>query len=304
MLLGSHAEVCTVGELKFTSLGDPRRYRCSCGSLIGSCTFWSAIARSMAERGRPFDVTRAGTHITAGANPYIAALLRPLHRGRLMELARDGALALSPSWRRHLGRFHSVNQALIESLSEQSGARVIVDSSKVAIRLKYLLRNPGLDVRVIRLVRDGRGVALTYTDPAAYADASDPRFRGGGYGGGRERERLSLKEAAHEWRRSNEEADAILARVDAARQITVAYEELCADTEGTLARLWTFLGLRPDGAVRNWRTRAHHLIGNGMRFDTTDEVRLDDRWKEALGATALATFDSEAGALNRRLGYA
>jgi hypothetical protein len=41
---------------------------------------------------------------------------------------------------------------------------VLVDSSKVGIRLKYLLRIPEIDIRVIRVIRDGRAVALTYTD--------------------------------------------------------------------------------------------------------------------------------------------
>ena len=131
MLLGSHPEVCTVGELKATSLGDPARYRCSCGARICDCAFWRGLSRDMAARGYEFDVTRATTHVAAGANRYESALLRPLHRGRLLECARDAALAASPSWSRRLDRFHGINHALIESLAARTGARVIVDSSKV-----------------------------------------------------------------------------------------------------------------------------------------------------------------------------
>ena len=40
-----------------------------------------------------------------------------------------------------------------------------------------------------------------------------------------------------------------------------------------------------------------------MRFDTTREVVLDDRWKSALNARELQTFDSIAGKVSRRLGY-
>ena len=78
----------------------------------------------------------------------------------------------------------------------------MVDSSKVAVRLKYLLRNPELDVKVIRLIRDGRGVALTYMDPAQFADAENPDRRGGGMGGNREDERLPMTQAAYQWRRT------------------------------------------------------------------------------------------------------
>jgi hypothetical protein len=40
-----------------------------------------------------------------------------------------------------------------------------------------------------------------------------------------------------------------------------------------------------------------------MRLDSTREIRLDERWKTALGAEDLAVFDRVAGDYNRRLGY-
>jgi hypothetical protein len=144
---------------------------------------------------------------------------------------------------------------------------------------------------------------LTYTDPANFADAAAPHLRGGGDGQSRERERLSPLDAAHEWRRSNEEAAAIVARLDPSRFTTVSYEDVCADTPGTLSRLWEFLGVPPFRFGEGWRARNHHVIGNGMRLDSTEEVTLDERWKTALPPSALEIFEAEAGPLNRRLGY-
>ena len=159
-------------------------------------------------------------------------------------------------------------------------------------------------MKVVRLVRDGRAVALTYTDPAEYADAASPSRRGGGHGSSRDGERLSMQQAAREWRRSNEEADALVASLDPERCLTVTYEELCGATGEVLRRVFAFLGVDAEELPRNWRARTHHVVGNGMRFDTAAEVRLDDRWRTALPSQALAAFDVEAGALNRRLGYA
>jgi hypothetical protein len=303
MLLGSHPEVCTVGELKATGIGDPDHYRCSCGAPIRECPFWNDVSRRMAVRGCRFDVAAAGTSIDARASSYAQWLLRPLHRGRLAELARDAALGLSPAWRRHLRRNHILNAALVSTLSEKTGARVIVDSSKIGIRLKYLLRNPNLDVRVVRLVRDGRAVALTYTDPAEYADARIPTLRGGGTGASREAERIPMAQAAREWRRSNEEADALTSGLDAASHITVTYEDLCRTPGDVLRRVFTFLGVTPRGIDEDWRAREYHVVGNGMRFDGASDIRLDDRWRSALAVDALAVFDAEAGAVNRRFGY-
>jgi hypothetical protein len=303
MLLASHPDICTTGELKATSLGDPDRYRCSCGALIRRCRFWNDVAARMKARGHAFDITKAETHLSAGASLYVQKFLRPLVRGAALETLRSAGLGLSPSWHKRLAQFHVLNEALVRSVCDITGAGVVVDSSKVGIRLKYLLRNPGLDVRVIRVIRDGRAVALTYTDPANFADATAPHLRGGGDGQSRDRERLSARDAAHEWRRSNEEADALLCRLDPSRYTTVTYEDVCADTPGVLRKLWDFLGVRPFVFGDGWRARSHHVIGNGMRFDSTEEVRLDERWKTALPASALRVFESEAGALNRQLGY-
>ncbi len=303
MLLNAHPDVCSVGELKATSLGDAERYRCSCGEFIRRCSFWRRVSEGMARRGIDFDIAAAGTHFGAGGSAYIARLLRPLHRGRLFEAARDVALRLSPAWRREYPRVQRRNAALAETLCELTGARVVVDSSKVGLRLKYLLRNRDLDVKVIRLIRDGRAVALTYTDPASFADAVDPALRGGGTGGDRRAERLSLAEAAREWRRSNEEAEEIVRGMDASRCIEVRYESVCSDTAATLCRLWGFLGVDPSRGTGDFRSAEHHVLGNGMRLDATSEIRLDERWRTALSWADLATFDAVAGELNCRYGY-
>jgi hypothetical protein len=303
MLLNSHPEVVTAGELKITALGNIDAYRCSCGSLIRQCDFWAGVTEAMRRRGQSFDIARPGTHFGDGDTPRYGRFLRPLFRGGLAEHLRDVALALQPGWRAHVARTQAANSALIESVLEQSGKKVIVDSSKIGIRLKYLLRNPDLDVRVVRLVRDGRAVALTYMDPAAFADAKDPSLRGGGSGGDRRAERLPVQDAAREWLRSNEEAEALRGLVSADRWIDVRYEEICNQTDATLRRIFAFLGVDPDAPRPNFRAARHHVIGNGMRLDTTSEVRVDERWRQALTADDLREFDIVAGQFNRRMQY-
>lgn len=304
MLLGGHPDVCTVGELKATSLGDIDRYRCSCGTLIRQCPFWLGITADMAARGLDFDITDARTDIRGSANAYVRRLLQPLHRGPLLEAARDLALHASPAWRPHLTEVTSRNGALAASLAARTGAQVVVDSSKIGVRLKYLLRQKDLDVRVIRMIRDGRGVALTYVNPAEFADSRDATLRQGGMGGDRATERLSMEEAALEWRRSNEEADAVVAGLDPSRWTEVRYEELCARPLETLQRLCTVLGIDPSRATLGFRSRPHHIVGNGMRLDAVERIEYDERWRTALSAADLQTFDAVAGARNRALGYA
>jgi hypothetical protein len=234
---------------------------------------------------------------------YAARLLEPLHRGPLLESLRDAALNLSPRWRQHLAGSRQRNMQLLSVLHELTGARVIVDSSKLPLRLKYLLDVPDIETRVIRLVRDGRAVALTYTDEWNFADASEPALRGGGNGARRPPPQRDIAAGAREWRRSNESADCVVARLPREQWLQVRYEDLAVRPEAELRRICEFLGLTPEQVTLNFRARPQHVIGNGMRLDRTSDIRLDERWREHLSAADLEAFDRVAGGLNRRYGY-
>lgn len=304
MLLGSHPEIATVGELKFNALGDANLYRCSCRKEIRRCSYWHELGRAMACRGFEFDPCDARTDFGVSSSRYARRLLRPLHRGALLEFVRDAGLHLSATWKKEYDRIQARNGALVDSIAEVSGKNIVVDSSKVAVRLKFLLRNPRLDIRVIRLVRDGRAVALTYTDSAQFADAAEREFRGGGMGILGDYPRMTMSEAARAWRRSNEEAEALLRRLDGSRWMEVRYETLCTQTRATLDKIFAFLEVPPADALSLYRTTVQHVVGNGMRLDANREVRLDERWKTVLTRRDLEVFESVAGSLNRRLGYA
>lgn len=305
MLLGSHPQITTIGEMKLSAraMGDLDRYRCSCGALIRQCEFWQKVPEAMQPRGVDFDLACAGTDYRGVPSRYAQRLLKPMHRGRLTETVRDIALASSAAWRRQLPEIHRRNAALASTVAELAGAQVVVDSSKVGLRLKYLLRNPELDVKVVRLVRDGRAVSLTYMDPADFADAKDPSRRAGGMGGDRKGERLPMAQAAYEWRRCMEEAEHVLRGLDQSRWTELRYEGYCRDPEGALTRLHRFLGVEPGIQPKEFRSVTQHVVGNGMRLDSTSEIRLDQRWREVLTEEQLQTFDAVAGEMNRKYGY-
>ncbi len=305
MLLGSHRQIATVGELKLSTkaIGNFDRYRCSCGQFIRRCDFWQNITAGMARRGYEFDIANAGTDYRTVESFFARRLLNSMVRGKLLENCRDAALGLSAAWRKQLPQIHKRNAALVSTIAELSKAQFVVDSSKIGLRLKYLLKNPELNVKVIRLIRDGRAVALTYMNPADFADAKDPALRAGGTGGDRSNERLSMEKAAYQWRRGMEEAQHALKRLDKSQGIEVRYEDLCRDTEAVLGRLFTFLGLEPGNKVMDFRAVEQHVIGNGMRLDSTTQIVLDERWRTVLTKDDLRTFDHIAGAINRRYGY-
>jgi hypothetical protein len=266
------------------------------------CEFWTNLCSIVSTSDDPFTLDNARMHLGDIDSAYVARLLKPLHRGRILEAVRDSLLNLSPVWRRSIADWKVRNRRIVDAVGEVSGSKVIVDSSKIGIRIKYLLKTPGIKLKVLRLVRDGRAVALTYMNAFQFADARDPRLRGGGTGENRHVD-LPMAAAAREWLRSNEEALAILGNLDPNQYLQVRYEDLCADVDGTLGRIYEFLELPPDQAFRRFKEVEHHVVGNGMRLDGSSEVVLDERWKGVLTTEDLATFDSVAGDMNRYLGY-
>ncbi|CAM2868831.1 sulfotransferase domain-containing protein [Moritella viscosa] len=302
MLLGAHPDLCSVGELKAVHLGDKESYLCSCKKLVAECNFWQGVSENMANRGQEFCVSDAGTDIRTGATPYMLRLLKPLVRSPVMELIRDCLLLLSPTWRKQLPKLQQRNADYICAVAEQARAHTVIDSSKIGIRLKYLLKNKELDLKVIWVVRDGRGVSLAYKDPSKYADAKDPQFRGGGSGKTQE-SRRGVDVGAHEWVRCNQETQAVLATMDKRKWIKVHYEDICNNTEETLDKLFEFIGVDSKNKRLDFKTVDHHVVGNGMRLDESEEIKLDDRWKEELSDTELVKFSQVAGEYCHSLGY-
>jgi len=289
MLLGSQREAVTIGEMRAPAIGDPDAYICSCGEPIKKCSFWVKVNAAMARRGVPdFDITEARISIHDSRSRYVQRLLNPMPHGPLLEAVRTTALALSPSWPAHLREVHQRNTALVESLREVTGARIVIDSSKISLHLKYLLRCPALNMKIIRLVRDGRAV----TNSALVRGLK------------RDTRQESVAAAALSWRRNNEASEVVLEGLPKSESIFLQYEELCREPEATLRRICEFLGMDTREIVLDFRVKTQHVLGNDMRLKSGSDIRLDERWRTALSQEDLEIFDEVAGEMNRKYGYA
>jgi len=305
MLLNAHPDITTIGETAPGKMGDINTYRCSCGELIKGCSFWKSVVGRMREKHPGFSLDDFGTKFECPSHPVVNRFLGFEHRGILFECLRDAALKLSPRWQQAQRTIMDRCHSLVSAVLYESGSRVFVDSSKLAHRLKFLLRIPEFNIKVIHLVRDGRAVALTYMKQDEFADSKEPDLRRGGRGMYEQATAASLpmKKAADEWHRCLRSARHVLAGLEKSQWIQVRYEDLCKDTENTLGRLFEFLGLDPSRCARDFRRVQHHVVGNGMRLDTASKISLDERWRSVLTEEELRIFDSVVGEMNRRYGY-
>jgi hypothetical protein len=159
----------------------------------------------------------------------------------------------------------------------------VVDSSKHAA-LAYCLRGAaGLDLRVVHVVRDSRGVAYSWTKRVSRPEA----------GPGSEMTRYTPGRSALLWNAHNAAFD-LLARCDVPVH-RIRYEELLANPRGTAWALAEFAGLAestvdlsflghyPDGTEYADLGRCHSAAGNPMRFIVGRvPLRRDDDWRSAL----------------------
>ncbi len=279
-LLANHPRISTIGELKASAIGDIDAYTCSCGIKFTECEFWQQVKEAMRERGRVFSLDDFGTHFRS-ASPIIDRVLRATVRGPFIEAARSLAMAMVPGCRAARDEIIEQNRVCIEVVKEIQKADHFLDGSKDPVRLRHF-EDAGLwDITVIRLVRDGRGVANSYMNHVG----------------------VSMEVAAKEWVLKCQEMNNLIARIRPESVITVRYEDLCRDTTSMLTKIFDFIGLDGEQLPEDFRHIKHHILGNAMRLRSSGEVALDEKWRRMLSAEDLDIFYSIGGDMNIALGY-
>jgi hypothetical protein len=261
---------------------DPNEYLCSCGPKIKECEFWQAVAAAMRDRGFEFDVAHFDTKFVLGGSRLIQCLRVGSFRNSTLDSVRDVIFLTWPDEIRQLNQLIARNKAFIEVVLELTGKDVFVDTSKDRLRVKYLHRLSTFDVRAIHLVRDVRGAIAS-------------RLRRG--------EEVSVRKAARQWVSLNKKIQRLLKTLPEEKRIMIRYEDLCLDTQDTLERLYRFCEVGPGVVVTDFRSAAHHVVGNEMRLSNVSEIKLDERWKRMLTEEQLGEIDRVAGALSRQYGY-
>jgi hypothetical protein len=177
--------------------------------------------------------------------------------------------------------YTAVLERLYEAIAEVSESSIIVDSSNLPSHAFLLNTIPAVDLRVIHLVRDSRGVAFSWRKqvekerpdgPPAYL----PRYSPGA---------SSLR-----WVLYNGLTQALKSmRVP---YVMVRYEDLMRSPHNVIGRALRHAGLTggaaEPGYIEGHRARlaANHTVeGNPMRFVTGElTIRADEQWRREMTA--------------------
>ena len=279
LLLAENDRIATIGELKATSMGLLDTYKCSCGQLIRDCEFWGALQSHLQKIGTALHLEDFGTHFRS-ESWFSDILLRTGPRGSVLEALRDLALRCWRPANRELTSRLNRNSEVIDAICDIQHKEIFLDSSKDPIRLKHFLRSGQWDIKVVNLIRDGRGVVDSYMRH---------------YG-------MTVRAAVKEWLTAMKEIKMVLEMTPSESKIILKYEDICASPRQSLDGLMTFLGER---GPRSWTLNrsSSHIIGNSMRLSCTKYIRLDEKWRRSLCGAELQFFQIHAGKMNRRIGY-
>ncbi len=257
-LLGSADEVFHAGELSFFwGRGVLEGQLCSCGEPVPECPLWGEVLAVVAGSEEPRTVAR---RVQAQLGPAIRTR-------RLLPGAPEATLGAET-----LTRVRS----LYDALQTVSGARLIVDGSKLPLYVE-VLSQLGLDLRTLPLVRDPRAVAFSWG-----------RVRHNP-GTGRPMVRHSALRSSLAWVLTNSKIERLGRRPEAGVLPPLRYEDFVVGAAPILDRCLEQVGLGGgqrilDRAAQRGLEPGHSVAGNPMRFRTGPiRLRLDDEWRSGLG---------------------
>ena len=277
---GVHA----LGELVFLwerALGENER--CGCGEPFDACPFWRAVGK------RAFG---GWDRVDADA---MRALQRAVDRNRFIPLMLFEGL--SPRYRARRDRYTAALARIYAAVAEESGASVLVDSSKHASTAALLRHVDGIDARVAQVVRDPRGVAYSWSKVVERPDTTgEPSTMA----------RLGAARAAVRWLAYDVLLEVVRRPRGGGR---LRYEDFVDDPGGAAARLVAFAGGGggPIAAVTESSVELgtdHTLAGNPLRFRTGPlEIRRDDEWRVRLPTGDRRLVDVVTWPLRAAYGY-
>lgn len=298
-VLGRHPLATNLGEVSFIpkelAMGEP----CTCGERLAECPAWSEI----------FDAVAAGSGTDLRATPYglyLGDAIKDKYGSGSVDIkyqtawrkiaaklrgALDTAALFSIPHRRLLSVLTppSVKESirntifLYQTVGRVRQRKLVIDASKMPRKAPRLyLQDPGR-IRVLHLVRDGRGVL-----------ASRMKY-------------MAPHRAVNRWNHYHRVTRRLLQRwiaPDARRRLR--YEDFVSDPEIHIRSLCSWLELDYSACMLQFAgaDKEHSAGGNPARFRLTEGILPpDERWRTSLNAEHLEMFERVAGALNRDFGY-
>jgi hypothetical protein len=250
VILGSHPQIIGTGELAniFDCMDDPAS-TCSCGKNVHDCSFWGDVT------------TYLQSDKQAGQK----------HRDGVIQKScedwTNGSLLFNDRKKRYDG-YRTLMTGLFDYIFKISGKEFVVDSSKNAYTSSWrplaLKKICGYDVKLIHLIRDGKGVMTS----KMRGDNTD--MRKGIY----RKKPFAALEGLFGWIFAN--LVVIITRIllPPKAYYLMKYEDMVREPEEELTRVGSFLGLDFKETIHSIRRMkpipvGHLISGNRLAYNNS-----------------------------------
>jgi hypothetical protein len=253
----------SVGEVRFLWERILQSRWCGCGRPFEECPIWSVVLHKASGvlEGSKLDVEEIVR--------WQRENLRVRHTWRLLRASQS-----LPTHHASLDSLRRVTEAVYSSVSEVTGARVIIDSSKRSSDAALLHLLPSVSAYFLHLVRDPRAVAYSRERPKMNPDRATPG----------QMDVRGPVNSALSWTGWNLTAEVVTRRYGSSRSIELRYEDFTAKPAESIRRILHLMdedGVElPFTSERTVQLRGNHTVsGNPARFTTGPiTIREDDEW--------------------------
>lgn len=284
-ILGEMDGFFHAGELNFVwerNLLENRR--CGCGEPFRECELWNRV----------FDEAFGGME---RVEAHEMARLQ-----RTPNLALHTALTWLPSRLTSMARgrrkFLDHLEKLYEAVGHTTGSRVVIDSSKRPLYGYLLQKVPGIDLRVVHLIRDPRASAYSWLREKPQPDSSGPAYM----------QRFNPLQSTLRWIAWNVLAEAFWKR-SPKRYLRLRYEDLVQYPRESIEAILRMLNEEAPDLPLVDETHVklgggHTVEGNPNRFETgTVELRPDEEWTSGMKPVDIRLVTSLTLPFLNRFGY-
>lgn len=290
LLLGSHSEIESLGEISQLPKNIALNTQCTCGESVRSCRLWkdvlnsleNTICENLLENPYAFNLGFIDATVIVDRNHQTRiynSIGRVLRGISYLDLAFGNGIFEAFMKDDTLKN----NFLLYDTVIKHQGVHCVVDSSKDYLKGINLYRARPGQVKIIILTRNGKGVL--------YSNLK----RG-----------HNLKKSLMGWRNYYTHLFRLIEKyVPKSDYFTVKYEELAKHPEDVLRSICKYVGLAFEDTMLNFKKHLHHITnGNNMRFrNESSIIQLDEKWKSCLGEEEYRLFYQICGSVNRELGY-
>ncbi len=259
LVMDSHSQVVGVGELSHYGDHLNSGELCSCGNEIKDCEFWQKVFEGV-------DVSK----------------LPPTHRRKPdFLLNSDNFLYYAGGSEKKLDarEYARAAERVYKNIARFSGKKVVFDSSKDYDRAEAIIKfSEDLDITLLHLVRDGRGVAYSNIKLGRRGFAFMKR-----------------------WAMTNIKIELVKKRNKNIPNIFILYEDFVKDPKNILKFILGRVGLPFEPEMLRFKNNVHYQPGGNFNLRIkakSDEIKLDEKWKREMSAKDKIVFNVLFGWLN------